>query len=161
MECDAWSIVRQRRRATAVEPSGDTERSPASLRSARRYQAWTNITKGEDNLFAAEHKLLSAAVSAEEHELLGSSGSGSRSGSGDGGIACAAGQQGEGLAVGSGEAADRKDGVPRPWLGRRSFKRWRPEEETSVHPPEDGDGEQVFGGGVPAAMKLGRKRWKG
>ena len=60
-------------------------------------------------------------------------------------------------------AAESQDGAFRPWWGRRSVKRWRPaeEKEPSAKPPENGGEEPGVGGGVPAAMKLGRKRWKG
>eukprot|EP00752_Nemacystus_decipiens_P006677 g6004.t1 len=122
------------------------------------YQAWTNITRGEDNLFADEHKLLSAAASAEVEvdDLFVSSPS-----SGGGATAQELGPVADAVVAGSGDAADSQDGVLQPWWGRRSVKRWRPEEETLVEPPGHGGGESGVGGGVPAAMKLGRKRWKG
>lgn len=104
---------------------------------------------------------MSAAASAEGEGLLGDSrSSGGGDGSGGSDIAHGVGA-GVGVDAGSGEAAERQDGLPRPWLGRRSVKRWRPEEETSATSPEDGGGEPGVGGSVPAAMRLGRRRWKG
>ena len=133
-----------------------SDNTSVRLRPADRYQAWTNITKGEDNLFAVEHRLLSAAASAEE-DLLGSSHSHSGGISGD--VAHGA-EPGAGVVVSSGEAADGQDAVPRPWWSRRSVKRWRPEDEVPVKPPDSSGGEEQAAVG-PAVMRVGRQRWKG
>ena len=132
-----------------------------------RYQAWTNITKGEDNLFAAaEHKLVNSAASADgrdfhlfgetssDHDAKAAAFGGDLQDNSSNGIGADSRVRPE-----VGAALEYQEGRARSWLGRKGLQRWRPE-EPPAKPPEDSDGKGA-GGVVPVATKFGRKRWKG
>ncbi|CAM9952178.1 unnamed protein product, partial [Ectocarpus sp. 8 AP-2014] len=140
------------------------------------YQAWTNITKGEDNLFAtSEPRLLKAALDGDGgghyhhfHSLaddgthngddvlvggfvpsaLTSSGSSERDRGRGAGVVAAPPVEGSG---GRGARPGR----------RRGLKRWRP--ELAAESPGSGEGGQgpAAGSGRNGSMELRRRRWKG
>ncbi|CAN0526554.1 unnamed protein product, partial [Ectocarpus sp. 8 AP-2014] len=141
------------------------------------YQAWTNITKGEDNLFAtAEPRLLKAALDGgggghyhHPHSLaddgthngddalvggfvpsasLTSSGSSGRDRGRGAGVVAAPPAEGSG---GRGARPGR----------RRGLKRWRP--ELAAESPGSGEGGQgpAAGSGRDGSTELRRRRWKG
>ncbi|CAN0381602.1 unnamed protein product, partial [Ectocarpus sp. 13 AM-2016] len=142
------------------------------------YQAWTNITKGEDNLFAtAEPRLFKAALDGggggghyhhdhspaddetpngddglvggfEASALLTSSGSSGRDRGRGAGVLPAPPVEGPG----GGEARPGR---------RRGFERWKP--ELAAESPGSGEGGQgpATGSGRDGSMELRRRRWKG
>ncbi|CAN0140162.1 unnamed protein product [Ectocarpus sp. 6 AP-2014] len=142
------------------------------------YQAWTNITKGEDNLFAtAEPRLLKAALEGgggggryhhprsladdetqnEEDGLVGGFDPSALLTS----IGSSGRDRGRGAVAVAGPSVEGSGGGGARPGRRRGLKRWKP--ELAAESPESGEGGQgpATGSGRDGSIELRRRRWKG